>query len=104
MFLARREDGRGRILGAVLSQAEGHSYPTLAIDVQVGTHIPNRLMGTKREIAQHGAMMKVYGDAVIPFMAQMLAAGLPVLLYPSNGGDEKEWLRYIQKDRTILDD
>ena len=98
MFLYPDEEGRGRIVGAVLSQAQGNDYPTLSVDVQIGTHVPSAIYGTPREPCIHGAMIKVHGEAVVPFMAQMMAEGLPVVLYPSNGGDEETWLRYVRRE------
>lgn len=100
MLFSGNDEGRGRIVGAVLSQEKGADYPTLSIDVQRGTHFPNGLAGTKRQAKIHFAQIQVHGDAVVPFMAQMMAEGLSVVLYPyaGNGGDEETWLQYVRRE------
>lgn len=97
MFLSPLPEGRGRIVSAMLSQADGDSYPTLSIDVQQGTHIPNGIYGTARVPSIHGAQIKVFGDAVLPFMAQLMLNNVPVILYPLNGGSEEAFQDYCRR-------
>lgn len=101
MFLYPNDEGRGRIVGAMLSQVRDASFPTLSIDVQQGTHFSSGVQGTDRVAEVHGAQIQVHGDAVVPFMAQLLAWGIPVCLYPLNGGDEEEFTTYCRRKPRV---
>lgn len=101
MFLYPNDENRGRIVGAMLSQTRGASCPTLSIDVQQGTHFSSGVMGRPRTASVHGAQIQVHGDAVVPFMAQLMAWGVPVVLYPTNGGTDEAFAAYCRREIPV---
>lgn len=103
MFLRPNDENRGRIVSAMLSQLADHSHPTLSIDVQMGTHFSSGISGRPREAFVHGAAIQVHGeDLILPFLAQLLANGVPVALYPGNGWTEEQFAEHCQRRVEVI--